>query len=159
MQSSIQLVSVLNKLLAHKLTAISQYMLHAEMCLGWGYELLHKAIDHQVEDELKHAEHIIRRILSLGSSPELALPTPINAGSSVFDIVSNEQESKLAAIQAYNSAIGLAQEASDHVTAELLTEILQMEQRHWEWTKKQRTQIEQMGIEHYLANQTAGAAS
>lgn len=43
-------------------------------------------------------------------------------------------------------------------TADLLTTILKMEEAHSDWAEKQRTQIEQMGLENYLANQTEGAA-
>jgi len=32
----------LNSLLSDELTAISQYMVHSEMCANWGYEKLHK---------------------------------------------------------------------------------------------------------------------
>jgi bacterioferritin (cytochrome b1) len=33
-----------------------------------------------------------------------------------------------------------------------------MEEGHADWAEMQRTQIEQMGLQHYLANQTTGAA-
>ncbi len=59
---------------------------------------------------------------------------------------------------AYNSAIGLAHEVGDQATADLLTNILKMEEGHVDWAEIQRAQIEQMGIENYLANQTEGAA-
>ncbi len=42
---------------------------------------------------------------------------------------------------------------------DLLIEILKMEEGHVDWAERQRAQIEQMGLENYLTNQTGGAAS
>ena len=36
------------------------------------------------------------------------------------------------------------------------TTILKMEEGHHDWAKKQRIQIQQMGLENYLSNQAGG---
>ncbi|MFO7632433.1 MAG: bacterioferritin [Caldilinea sp.] len=159
MQGNDKLITVLNQLLADELTAISQYMVHSEMCDNWGYERLHKAIERQAHDEMHHAEWLIRRIIFLEGAPVVSKLNPIKIGQSVLEIVSNDQADEIAAIRAYNSAISLAHEVADQSTADLLTEILKMEEGHADWAEVQRTQIEQMGIENYLTNQTAGAAA
>ena len=159
MKGNDQLVGVLNQLLADELTAISQYMVHSEMCDNWGYEKLHKAIEHQARDEMHHAEWLIRRILFLEGVPVVSKLNPIRIGQSVFEIVSNDQEDEVGAIRAYNSAIGLAHEVADQATADLLMEILKREEGHVDWAEIQRSQIEQMGVENYLTNQTGGAAA
>lgn len=159
MKGNAKLITVLNQLLADELTAISQYMVHSEMCDSWGYERLHKAIERQARDEMHHAEWLIRRILFLEGAPVVDKLNPIKIGQNVLEIVSNDQADEIAAMRAYNSAIGLAHEVADQSTADLLTEILKMEEGHADWAEVQRTQIEQMGIENYLANQTIGAAS
>ena len=159
MQGNDKLITVLNQLLADELTAISQYMVHSEMCDNWGYERLHKAIEHQAHDEMHHAEWLIRRIIFLEGAPVVAKLNPIKIGQSVLEIVSNDQADEVAAMRAYNNAISLAHEVADQVTADLLTAILKMEEGHADWAEVQRTQIAQMGIENYLTNQTAGAAA
>jgi bacterioferritin len=158
MKGNDKVVAVLNKLLADELTAISQYMVHSEMCADWGYDKLHEAIESQARDEMHHAEWLIRRILFLEGAPVVSKLNPIKIGQTVVEIVSNDQEDELGAVSAYNSAIGLAHEVSDQATADLLTEILKMEEGHVDWAEIQRAQIAQMGIENYLANQTGGAA-
>jgi bacterioferritin len=80
-------------------------------------------------------------------------------GKSVLDMVGNDQEAELAAVRAYNKAIVLAHEVADQATADLLTQILKMEEGHVDWAEIQRSQIEQMGLENYLAKQTQGASS
>ena len=67
--------------------------------------------------------------------------------------------SEIEAVHAYNAAIGLARDVADQATADLLSQILKMEEGHADWAEMQRSQIEQMGLENYLANQTTGAAT
>ena len=159
MKGNEKLVTVLNQLLADELTAISQYMVHSEMCDNWGYDKLHKAIESQAKDEMHHAEWLIRRIIFLEGTPVISKLNPIKIGQTVLDMVGNDQEAELAAVRAYNQAIGLARETADQATADLLLQILKMEEGHADWAEMQRAQIEQMGLQNYLANQTAGAAS
>jgi len=159
MKGNEKLIKVLNQLLADELTAISQYMVHSEMCDNWGYEKLHKAIEKQAVDEMHHAEWLIRRILFLEGTPVVAKLNPMKIGKTVLEMVTQDQEAELGAVRAYNAAIALAGEVSDQATADLLTDILKMEEGHVDWAEMQRDQIKQMGLENYLSNQTAGAAS
>jgi bacterioferritin len=159
MKGNEKLIAELNRLLADELTAISQYMVHSEMCDNWGYHRLHKAIEKQAVDEMHHAEWLIRRIIFLEGAPEVSKLNPLRIGQAVPDIVGNDQEAELAAVRAYNNAIGLAHEAADQATVDLLIEILKMEEGHVDWAEMQRAQIEQMGLENYLTNQTQGGAS
>ena len=159
MKSNEQLLSVLNQLLADELTAISQYMVHSEMCESWGYDKLHKAIERQAMDEMHHAEWLIRRIIFLEGTPVIAKLNPIRIGPTVAEMVGNDQEAEHAAVRAYNDAIALAREVGDQATGDLLLQILKMEEGHADWAARQRAQIEQMGLQSYLANQTSGAAS
>jgi bacterioferritin len=154
-----KLLTVLNQLLADELTAISQYMVHSEMCANWGYEKLHKAIEKQAREEMHHAEWLIRRVIFLEGTPVVSTLNPIRIGKTVSDMVHNDQAAERAAISAYNAAIGLAHQLADQATADLLTEILKMEEGHADWAERQRAQIDQMGLENYLSNQTAGAGA
>ena len=158
MKGNEQLLTVLNQLLADELTAISQYMVHSEMCDNWGYDKLHKAIERQAMDEMHHAEWLIRRIIFLEGTPVISKLNPIKIGQTVVDMVGNDQEAEVAAVRAYNEAIAMARGAGDQATADLLLQILKMEEGHADWAEMQRAQIEQMGLQNYLANQTAGAS-
>ncbi|MBI5568270.1 MAG: bacterioferritin [Chloroflexi bacterium] len=153
MKGDAKLIEVLNQLLADELTAISQYMVHSEMCDSWGYEKLHKAIEGQAMDEMHHAEWLIQRILFLEGMPVVSALNPMKIGASVKDMVFNDQEAELGAVRAYNAGIKLAREVYDQATVDLLTKILKMEEGHVDWAEKQRAQINQMGLESYLANQ------
>lgn len=152
MKGNKKLVTVLNQLLADELTAISQYMVHSEMCNNWGYGKLHEAIEKQAIDEMHHAEWLIERIITLEGQPTVDRLNKMKFGRTVPEIVTVDQDSELDAVKAYNAGIALAREVEDNVTADLLVKILKMEEGHVEWAETQRDQIEQMGVQVYLAN-------
>ena len=154
MKGNQKLLDVLNDLLADELTAINQYMVHAEMCDNWGYEKLHKSIEKQAIDEMHHAEWLIQRIIFLEGTPIVSKLKLIKIGKTVKDMIYNDQDAEVDAVKAYNNAITLAREVSDQATADLLLKILNMEEGHVDWAEMQRDQIEQMGLENYLSIQS-----
>ena len=158
MKGNEKILTALNQLLADELTAISQYMVHSEMCDNWGYGRLHKAIEKQAMDEMHHAEWLIQRIIFLEGAPMVAKLNPIQIGATVSDMIGNDGGAEFGAIRAYNAAIRLAHDVDDQGTVDLLTKILTMEEGHLDWAEAQQDQIKQMGIENYLTNQTEGAA-
>jgi bacterioferritin len=154
MKGNANVIKKLNELLAEELTAINQYMVHSEMCDNWGYQKLHKAIEKQAIEEMRHAEWLIGRILFLEGSPTVSKLNRISIGKSVKDMVLNDYEAEIAAVKAYNAAIKMAVEAGDNGSRDLLTKILKDEEAHVDWGEVQRDQIQQMGLENYLTNQT-----
>jgi bacterioferritin len=158
MKGNDTVLTALNKLLAEELTVISQYMVHAEMCENWGYARLHKAIEQRAVDEMHHAEWLIQRVLFLEGVPIVSALNAMHIGESVADIVANDLAAELDAVRAYNAAIRSAREAGDQATVDLLTTILKMEEGHVDWGEMQQSQIEQMGLANYLANQAETAA-
>jgi bacterioferritin len=157
MKGNKKVLAVLNELLAEELTAISQYMVHSEMCDNWGYEKLHKAIEKQAMDEMHHAEWLIGRILFLDGLPVVSKLNAIRIGKDVAQIVANDEAAEVDAVRAYNAAIKVARESADQATVDLLAKILEDEETHLDWGEVQGTQIEQTGLQNYLARQAGGA--
>src|SRR5664279_3033478 len=153
MKGKKELLTVLNSLLADELTVINQYMVQSEMCANWGYSKLHAAIRKQAMDEMLHAEWLIERIIFFDGSPTVSKLNPMKIGKTVSEMISNDDNTELNVVREYNEAIKLAHEADDEGTVELLTKILKMEEGHVDWAEMQRAQINQMGLENYLANQ------
>jgi len=153
MKGNPEIIATLNDLLAEELTAINQYMVHSEMCDNWGFEKLHKSIEKQAIDEMKHAESLIQRILFLEGSPTVSRLKDIQIGKTVLEMVNNDGEAETNAVRMYNDAIRRAVEAKDDGTRDLLTKILKDEEAHLDWDEQQHDQIGQMGIENYLAAQ------
>src|SRR4030067_371741 len=110
MKGNEKILATLNELLAEELTAISQYMVHSEMCDNWGYAKLHKAIEKQAIDEMKHAEWLIGRILFLEGTPIVSKLGRISIGADASKQLASDHALELGAIKAYNQAIKLAGE-------------------------------------------------
>jgi bacterioferritin len=158
MKGNAKLLAVLDQLLADELTAINQYMVHSEMCENWGYNVLHLEIRKQAMDEMHHAEWLIERLLFLEGTPTVSRLNPIKIGKTVSEMINNDNDDELDAVHSYNEAINLARSVDDQGTVDLLSKILKMEEGHVDWAEIQRAQIDQMGMENYLVNQTGGAS-
>jgi bacterioferritin len=74
-------------------------------------------------------------------------------------MISNDYEYEINCVRTYNDAIKFAREVDDQSTVDLLTKILKMEEGHADWAEMQLAQIEQMGLENYLINQTESPVS
>jgi bacterioferritin len=153
MKGDAKIIEKLNFLLADELTAISQYMVEAEMCDDWGYAHLSEVIEKRAIEEMKHAEKHIGRILFLEGQPIVSNLNKINIGQDVEAQLKNDRAAEEGAIKAYNTAIKLAVDLGDNGTRDLLEEILEDEEKHIDWIETQLDQIDQMGIQNYLAQQ------
>jgi bacterioferritin len=153
MKGNDRVLETLNQRLADELTAINQYMVHAEMCDNWGYEELDEAIQARAITEMKHAERLIARILFLEGKPVVSNLNPIHIGADVAAQHKNDWQAEHDAIQAYNEGIRLAVEVGDNGTRDLFESILVDEEDHIDWIEAQQDQIAQMGLENYLAQQ------
>jgi bacterioferritin len=153
MKGNDKIIEKLNFLLADELTAISQYMVQAEMCANWGYARLAETIEKRAIDEMKHAEKHIGRILFLEGMPVVSNLNPMHIGETVEKQHKNDWDAESGAIRAYNDAIKLAAETGDNGTREILEDILKDEEDHIDWIEAQLDQIKQMGIQTYLAEQ------
>jgi bacterioferritin len=154
MKGNEKIIENLNFLLEDELTAINQYIVHSEMCANWGYERLHKSIEKRAVEEMKHAEKLIARILFLDGIPAVASLNKLKIGALVETQLKNDLLAEDHTLKIYNEGIHLATKLNDSGTRELLEAILLEEERHIDWLEAQLSQIKQMGIQNYLADQT-----
>jgi bacterioferritin len=153
MKGNEKVIKKLNDLLSDELTAVNQYMVHAEMCDNWQFEKLAKAIEKRAIDEMKHAEKLIGRILFLEGKPVVSNLKKINIGDDVEAQHANDHSAEAGAIKSYNEGIKLCVEVGDNGTRELMEGILKDEEAHIDWLEAQQDQIRQMGVKIYLTEQ------
>jgi len=151
MKGNEKLLKTLNGLLADELTAINQYMVHAEMCANWGYTKLHDLIQARAVTEMKHAEKLIERIIFLDGKPVVSKLNDIHVGDDVPKMMANDLAAEMGAVKSYNAGIKLAGDVPDFATREVLEKILNDEDAHVDQIEEQRDQIEQMGLAIYLS--------
>jgi bacterioferritin len=153
MKGNEKVIAKLNFLLADELTAISQYMVHSEMCANWGYQKLHEAAEKRAIDEMKHAEKLIGRLLFLEGQPIVSNLNKMHIGDSVEAQLKSDLGAETGAVKEYNDAIQEAVALGDNGSRELFESILKDEEEHLDWLEAQLDQIKQMGLQVYLAEQ------
>lgn len=153
MQGNEKVIEQLNEALKAELTAIVQYIVHAEMCHNWGYQRFGSYIKKQAIDEMKHAEGLIERILFLDGTPKVdVMPTP-KIGANVKAQIENDLAGELDAVRQYNNAVAVCSEAGDNGTRELFERMVKDEEEHSDFLEAQLFVIGETGLENYLAQQ------
>lgn len=153
MKGNEKILAALNNLLSDELTAISQYMVHSEMCDNWRYAELHKHIEERAITEMKHAERLIARILFLDGTPIVSSLKKINIGADIEAQLANDLAAEYGAVKGYNEGIRLAYELGDNGSRELMDSILSDEEEHADWLEAQMDQVKMMGLQAYLVEQ------
>ncbi len=153
MKGNTKLIETLNSLLADELSAINQYIVHAEIAENWGYKKLHDHFEKRAIDEMRHAEKLIGRIIFLEGIPIVSEYRKITIGSEVPKQLENDHTLEDGAVKAYNEAIKLAGEVLDYATREILESILNDEDRHIDDIENLQDQIGQMGLPVFLSIQ------
>jgi bacterioferritin len=151
MKGNAKLIETLNSLLADELTAINQYIVHAEMAENWGYGKLHEHYEKRAIDEMKHAGKLIGRILFLDGIPVVSNLRKINIGADIPKQLGNDLGAENDAVKAYNEGIKLAGEVLDFATREVLESILNDEDKHVDGIEELQDQIAQMTLGIFLS--------
>ncbi len=149
MQSTPEIIELLNDVLTAELTAINQYFVHYKMQENWGYKRLADKGKEESFGEMKHAEELIERILYLEGVPNMQRLGPVKVGETVPEQLKAELETEKEAIA--RLAAGIEQcRRTDEGTRLLLEEILDDEEDHADWLETQLSIINDIGDGLYL---------
>jgi bacterioferritin len=149
MQSTPEILELLNDVLTAELTAINQYFIHCKMQENWGYRRLAQHGKEESFGEMKHAEELIERILYLDGVPNMQRLFPVKVGETVPEQLTAELDTEKAAIT--RLAAGIEQcRRTDEGTRLLLERILHEEEDHADWLETQLSMIGALGEGLYL---------
>ncbi|MGB9757078.1 MAG: bacterioferritin [Candidatus Bipolaricaulaceae bacterium] len=151
MKGNPKVIEALNQRISEELSAVLQYMVHAELLENWGYKKLAEIVEKRAIKEMEHWEKLVARIIFLEGEPQVTKVAPVHIGKDVENIHKNDLEVEYAADRAYNETIKLAAEVGDNGTKVLLEEILNDEEEHIDWLEAQLDEIRQMGLAAYLS--------
>ncbi len=154
MKGDPKIIELLNRQLKSELAATQQYMVHAAMQKNWGYQKLANHSAEEANGETKHAGMLMDRIVFLDSAPEVGMKLDVNIGSNVVEQLKADLAAELKAVAAYNEAAHTALTQGDHVSCGIFASIAADEEEHVGWIEAQLQQIEDLGIDLYLSEQS-----
>lgn len=160
MKGNSRVIQELNLLLTGELTSADQYFIHSRMYENWGLTKLYKRIEHERVEELEHATLLIRRILFLEGSPDVASRSSLNIGKTVPEMLKNDLDFELSVVNSLKKAITVCEAERDYETRRILAELLQnTEEDHTHWLEVQLRLIDQLGLQNYLQTMSAALSS
>ena len=156
MQGDPKVIEHLNKALYNELTAINQYFLHYRMLKDWGYAELAEHEYKESIEEMKHADHLIERILFLDGLPNLQHLGKLRIGENVLESMQGDLDLELAAVVDLRAAIAHSEGIADYISRDLFKDILHDEEEHIDWLETQFSLVKDIGAERYLQSKMQG---
>lgn len=148
-----KVISICNKILKNELTAINQYFLHSRMYKSWGLQkIAQKEYDEAIE-EMRHGDDLIQRILFLEALPKLQELGRLKIGENVEECLRCDLSLENEAIKDLREGIDYCEKVKDFVSRDLLTRILNSEEKHVDWLETQLHLLDKIGLENYSQSQ------
>lgn len=161
MKGNKKVIDRLNRLLTAELTAADQYLAHSRMYYqNWGYHRLHERVSHERTEELEHADRLVRRILFLDGTPDVASRGKLAVGADVPAMLKNDLAYELSVVKELRDAMALCEQEHDYQTRAILGGLLEdTEEDHTLWLEQQLRLIDAMGLQNYLQSAAGDLAS
>ena len=154
MKGKQNIIDTLNELLTGELTAADQYFAHSRLFEDLGYNKLYERLEHEREEELQHADVLVKRILFLEGTPDLSKRSALNIGADVASMLKNDLDVEYQVGKDLRNAIKLCEQEDDYQTRHVLMPLLaDTEEDHMYWLEQQLGLIERVGLQNYLQSQ------
>jgi bacterioferritin len=151
MKGNSKVIASLNGLLHNELAAIDQYFIHSRMYQDWGLDKLFDQLNHEMEEELTHADALIKRILFLEGIPNLKSRRDLLIGDDVPSMLKNDLILEMEVVAALKDTINLCEAENDYQSRAVLEKLLEdTEEDHVYWLEKQIGLIDKIGLSNYI---------
>jgi bacterioferritin len=121
------------------------------MYQDWGLDKLFEQLDHEMQEEITHADALIKRILFLEGVPNLKDRRDLIIGKDVPSMLKNDLTLEMEVVAALKETITLCESESDFQSREMLGKLLEdTEEDHVYWLEKQLGLIDKIGLQNYI---------
>ena len=156
MKGDKKVIRLLNEALKNELTAVNQYWLHYRMLDNWGVKKLAEFERHESIDEMKHADKLADRIISLDGLPNFQMLGKLRIGENIEEMLKCDLALEMEAVTQLKSAIAHCEKVQDYVSRDRCSEILENEELHVDTLESQFDMIARMGLQNYIQLQSEG---
>jgi bacterioferritin len=159
MKGDPKVIEQLQAQLKNELTAINQYFLHYRMFKHWGFDKMAKKEYSESIGEMKHADHLMDRILMLDGLPNLQDLGKLAIGENLVECLQCDLGMERAAQVTIKAGIVVCEQAGDFISREILTDILDDTEEHIDFLETQLELVGKVGEQNYLQSQMGEVSS
>lgn len=159
MQGDAKVIEYLNRQLRNELTAINQYFLHARMLKNWGFARMAKHEYEESIEEMKHADKLVERVLTLDGLPNLQDLGKLLIGENAVEVLHCDLKAEVDSQALLKEAIAHCESVRDYVSRELLEDILEDTEEHIDYLETQIGLVASIGEPNWLQSQMGDGAS
>jgi bacterioferritin len=154
MKGDPQIIHWLQAQLRNELTAVNQYFVHYRLFKHWGFGRMAKKEYEESIGEMKHADALMERILTLDGLPNLQDLGKLLIGETLVEALQCDLKSEQGAQATIKDGIAQCETARDYVSREVLQHILDDTEEHIDFLETQLELVGKVGEQNYLQSQT-----
>jgi bacterioferritin len=154
MRGDPQVIHWLQAQLRNELTAVNQYFIHYRLFKHWGFGRMAKKEYEESIGEMKHADALMERILTLDGLPNLQDLGKLLVGETLVEALGCDLTMERAAQATIKDGIAQCETSRDYVSRAVLQHILDDTEEHIDFLETQLELVGKVGEQNYLQSQT-----